>query len=149
MQNDNVHSINPSHSSHPQKYRVLYTTKPAEALYFWQAQETPSDVHSATLTGLKANQTYSISVSAASEVGTGPFSYPIQVLMQKGGQWHFSCFVWYIIPIETQLPPCLSAQFSRPLNRLVRWYQRHLPCPPSQHLIHLCTFLSYYHASSP
>lgn len=65
-------------------YKVVYTTKPTDSIYFWRSNTEGKDVYMSTINDLSPNQTYSISVTALGREGMGPFSYPIQVIMQKG-----------------------------------------------------------------
>lgn len=69
-----------------QGYKVFYTKKPEDPIFFWEQQEVKSDNRLATISGLTPNVTYTISVLAYSGVGQGPMSHPTQVLTTQGGR---------------------------------------------------------------
>ncbi|XP_070195997.1 tyrosine-protein phosphatase Lar-like isoform X3 [Littorina saxatilis] len=67
-----------------QGYRVFYSLKPEEPVFFWEQQEVKNDNRLTTISGLVPNQTYTISILAYSSIGPGPMSHPIQVLTTQG-----------------------------------------------------------------
>ncbi|XP_055886068.1 tyrosine-protein phosphatase Lar-like isoform X5 [Biomphalaria glabrata] len=66
-----------------QGYKVFYTLKPEDPVFFWDNIETKNG-RSATISKLKPNVTYAISVLAFSSVGQGPLSRAVQVLTAEG-----------------------------------------------------------------
>ncbi|XP_076439826.1 receptor-type tyrosine-protein phosphatase delta-like isoform X2 [Babylonia areolata] len=89
-----------------QGYRVYYTLKPEEPVFFWETQEVKNDNRLTTISGLVPNETYTISILAYSSIGPGPMSHPIQVLTTQG------------VPYQ---PLNLHAEPISPNEILVKW----------------------------
>ncbi|CAL1538075.1 unnamed protein product [Lymnaea stagnalis] len=65
-------------------YKLFYTLKPEDPIFFWEQLEIKQDIRSTTISGLQPNATYAVSVLAYSSIGQGPMSHPVQVLTTQG-----------------------------------------------------------------
>ncbi|XP_025110636.1 receptor-type tyrosine-protein phosphatase F-like isoform X2 [Pomacea canaliculata] len=92
-----------------QGYKVFYTLKPEDPVFFWEQQEVKNDNRLTTISGLEPNQTYTISILAYSSIGPGPMSHPIQVLTTQGG---------FQVPYQ---PLNLHAEAISPNEIVVKW----------------------------
>ncbi|XP_055886078.1 tyrosine-protein phosphatase Lar-like isoform X13 [Biomphalaria glabrata] len=93
-----------------QGYKVFYTLKPEDPVFFWDNIETKNG-RSATISKLKPNVTYAISVLAFSSVGQGPLSRAVQVLTAEGvpskpRNLH--------VDLVQEEPPSIKATWQRP-----------------------------------
>ncbi|XP_064607458.1 tyrosine-protein phosphatase Lar-like isoform X3 [Liolophura sinensis] len=65
-------------------YKVFYTLSPDIPIVFWEHREVANNKLT-SISNLKTNHTYTISVLAFSNIGQGPLSEPIQVMTTQGG----------------------------------------------------------------
>ncbi|XP_025110641.1 receptor-type tyrosine-protein phosphatase S-like isoform X6 [Pomacea canaliculata] len=93
-----------------QGYKVFYTLKPEDPVFFWEQQEVKNDNRLTTISGLEPNQTYTISILAYSSIGPGPMSHPIQVLTTQGAGFQ--------VPYQ---PLNLHAEAISPNEIVVKW----------------------------
>ncbi|KAK6188600.1 hypothetical protein SNE40_004745 [Patella caerulea] len=67
-----------------QGYKVFYSLTPEKPIFFWDSQEVTNNNQVTTISNLKPNETYTITVLAYSSIGQGPMSHPVQVLTTQG-----------------------------------------------------------------